>query len=285
MVLFHTSEAQSDFQSFRQTQIALLKSRLVLNAALRQPKVAELPVVRREADPVAWLEKELKTAGAASPEILSVTMQGVNGPDLKVIVDAVVAAYLQEIVNKEHIKRQARLDQLKEIAAKYDENLRRKRRTLRELAESVGSGDKQQLAMKQLYSQEQYHLTQRELLQVRSDLRKLQVQAGPPSRMTAMPRCPTPPSKPRSTRTRLCSSISPSRAQYEEYAAKARETAVQGRQASLGAALSPVGGRSQRPNSQTPRAAPDPGREAVSGAGQVPEHRASLFQPEADRFL
>ncbi len=178
MVLFRTSEAQSDFHSFRQTQIALIKSRLVLNAALRQPKVAELAAVRQEADPIGWLEKELKVSGAASPEILTVVMQGGDAAELKVIVDAVVAAYLQEIVNKEHGKRQARLDQLKEIAAKYDENLRRKRRTLRELAESVGSGDKQQLALRQLYNQEQYHLTQRELLQVRSELRKLQVQAG-----------------------------------------------------------------------------------------------------------
>ena len=106
--------------------------------------MAELNAVRQEADPIGWLERELKVTNASSPEILAVSMQGANAAELKVIVDAVVAAYLHEIVNKEQIIRQGRLDQLKEIAAKYDENLRRKRRTLRELAESVGSGDKQQ---------------------------------------------------------------------------------------------------------------------------------------------
>src|SRR5262249_37936028 len=59
----------------------------------------------------------------------------------------------------------------------YDEQLRRKRRTMRELAENVGSSDKQAIALKQLFSVEQYHMTQKELMQVRSDLRKLQTEA------------------------------------------------------------------------------------------------------------
>ena len=72
--LFTTNEARSDAGAFRQTQVALLKSRLVLNAALRQGKVAELPIVREQEEPVAWLEKELKAASGASPEILSVAL-------------------------------------------------------------------------------------------------------------------------------------------------------------------------------------------------------------------
>jgi len=175
-VLFNTNEMRSDATSFRQTQVALLKSRLVLNAALRQSKVAELSVVRARPDAIAWLEKELKVTPASSPEILGVWLSGEQPQELVVLVNAIVAAYMQEIVNKDHVKRQSRLDHLKEIAAKYDENLRRKRRTLRELAENVGSSDKQTLAMKQLFSVEQFHLTQKELLQVRSDLRKLQTE-------------------------------------------------------------------------------------------------------------
>lgn len=181
-VLFKTSEYRPDANAFRQTQLALVKSRLVLNAALRQPKVADLNTIRKQDDPISWLEKELKVSYASSPEILSVALSGDPPDELKIIVDAVVAAYLHEIVNKEQIKRQARLDQLEKISTKYQESLRQKRQAIRRIADNVGTSDKQNLALKQLYTQEQYHLTQKELLQVRSKLRELETEiaVGPP---------------------------------------------------------------------------------------------------------
>src|SRR5262249_30776570 len=53
-ILYERTEAQSDFASFQRTQVALIKSRLVLNAALRNPKVAQLDLdsVRKRMDPV-----------------------------------------------------------------------------------------------------------------------------------------------------------------------------------------------------------------------------------------
>jgi len=177
-VLFKTSEYRPDANAFRQTQLALVKSRLVLNAALRQPKVADLATLRKEPDPIAWLEKELKVSYTGSPEILSVALSGDPPDELKTIVDAVVTAYLQEIVNKEQIKRQARLDQLEKISIKYQENLRQKRLALRRIVQNVGTDDKQNLVLKQMYTQEQYHLTQKELLQVRSKLREVEIEAA-----------------------------------------------------------------------------------------------------------
>jgi polysaccharide biosynthesis transport protein len=177
-VLFKTSEYRPDSNAFRQTQLALVKSRLVLNAALRQPKVADLSTIRKQAEPIAWLEKELRVSYTGSPEIMGVALSGDLSDELKVIVDAVVAAYLQEIVNKEQIKRQARLDQLEKISTKYQESLRQKRLALRRIAEKVGTSDKLTLGFKQIYTQEQYHLTQKELLQTRSRLRDLEIEAA-----------------------------------------------------------------------------------------------------------
>ena len=53
------ASSQEDFDEYRRTQEAMVKSRLVLNAALRQPKIADLSIIRDHADPVEWLEKEL----------------------------------------------------------------------------------------------------------------------------------------------------------------------------------------------------------------------------------
>src|SRR4051794_16933325 len=61
---------------------------------------------------------------------------------------------------------------------------------MRDLAENVGSIDKQAIALMQLFNVEQYHLTQKELLQVRSDLRKLQTEAAGQSPEDAEPVVP-----------------------------------------------------------------------------------------------
>lgn len=225
-VLFQTSENRPDTSSFRQTQLALLKSRLVLNAALRQPKVAELSNVRKQEDPIAWLEKELKVSFASSPEILSVSLGGDPPVELKVLVDAVVNSYLQEIVNKEQIKRQARLDQLEKISAKYQDSLRQKRQMLRRVAENVGTGDKQAIALKQVYTQEQYHLTQKELLQVRSELRKLETeQATGPADLLDLPESLV---NEFIQKDLVLSRYQAQRTQLEEDMAQAKEKLVQG---------------------------------------------------------
>src|SRR5262249_19566842 len=49
-VLARTAEARFDFNTYRQTQSALVKKRQVLTAAVRDPAVAALPIVRSQSD-------------------------------------------------------------------------------------------------------------------------------------------------------------------------------------------------------------------------------------------
>jgi capsular exopolysaccharide synthesis family protein len=174
-VVFHKGESRADFQSYQRTQIALVKSRLVLNAALRHPDVADFAVVREQVDPVAWLQKELLVDFSIAPEIMRIALTGDRAEELKVLVDKVTRAYLDEIVNKENNQRRDRLEKLKEISERYEESLRRKRRTVRQLAEAVGTGDPHTLALKQRFAQEQLAATEKELLQLESELRKLKI--------------------------------------------------------------------------------------------------------------
>lgn len=175
-VVFAKGESRADFQSYQRTQVALVKSRLVLNAALRNPDVANIAVIRDSVDPVAWLQKELQVDFSVAPEILRIALSGSHAEELEVIVDRVAKAYLDEIVNKEDNKKRERLDKLKEIYDRYEDSLRRKRRTVRELSESVGTGDPHTLALKQRFAQEQLAWTEKELLQLESDLRKLKIE-------------------------------------------------------------------------------------------------------------
>lgn len=177
-ILFTTAEGKPDFMSYQKTQMALVCSRFVLNAALRQPKVADLPIVKDQLDPAEWLIKELQLDYMLSPEILRVRLRGDQPEELVTLVNAVVNAYMQEVVNKEQLLQQSRSDRLKQIYSQYEENLRSRRKTLRELAEAAGSSNEQTLSLKQRLAVEQMGMAQRELIQLQSELRKLQIEVG-----------------------------------------------------------------------------------------------------------
>jgi capsular exopolysaccharide synthesis family protein len=166
--------------NYQRTQLALVKSRLVLNAALRRPKVAELDLVRRQPDPVEWLEKDIKADYGLAPDILRVTLTGSEPDGLTSILNAVREAYLQEIVEKEHGERREKLAKLKELYTTYDNILHDKRQVLHKLAQDpkIGSGQSQTLAYKQKFALERLAATQKDLLQLQSDLRKAVLEAA-----------------------------------------------------------------------------------------------------------
>src|SRR5205085_7025324 len=68
------------------------------------------------------------------------------------------------------------LDQLKEIQSRYEEMLRRKRKSVREMSVAVGSGDPQVLTVKQRYAAEACGEAEKELIKLRSELRRLQLE-------------------------------------------------------------------------------------------------------------
>src|SRR5262249_20730421 len=92
---------QQDPGSFQRMQAARAKSRLVLTAALKQPKVADLATIRNQVEPIEWLEKEVKADYSAGPDSLTIFMNGDNPEELKILVNAITDAYLNEVVYKE----------------------------------------------------------------------------------------------------------------------------------------------------------------------------------------
>jgi polysaccharide biosynthesis transport protein len=171
------SVPESDFPAYRQTQLVLLKSRLVLNAALKQEGVAKLKVVAKQVDPVDWLEKELQVDFANGSEILRIGMSGEEAAEPMMLANAVVQAYLDQVVNVESKQRRDRYDLLKETWNRYQENLREKRKELRRLTELAGSDDKKTLANLQQLELERLGRAEQELAKVQSELRSLRVES------------------------------------------------------------------------------------------------------------
>jgi len=93
-IKYRTVTSNEEFESYRQSQIAMIKSRAVLDRALRNLKVAALPMVKECADPVEWLEKKIVVDSPDYPELIRISMNGADPAALVEIVNAVREAYL-----------------------------------------------------------------------------------------------------------------------------------------------------------------------------------------------
>src|SRR5207244_2929955 len=129
------------------------KSRVVLEAALARPGVADLPSVRAQADPVAWLERQIRADFTVAPEILRVVLAGSDPTELQVLLRAVRDAYLDEITAQEQRPQTERLDRLRKLHDEYSAALAERRKVIRELAEGLGASDPTTLGQKQQLAQ------------------------------------------------------------------------------------------------------------------------------------
>lgn len=169
---------RADFNTFKQTQVALLRSRKVLTAALRSPKVANSDWLKQTADPLVWLEKEVKITFPSSPEIMNVSLAGKADqvPNLTALVDAVSDAYLSEIVDKDHQRLLKQLDLLREIAGRYEKKVKAIRLSMKKLREQAGTGSTATLVLKQNMAVKELDGAVQDLARHRGEMRSLRSQ-------------------------------------------------------------------------------------------------------------
>jgi capsular exopolysaccharide synthesis family protein len=165
-----------DFTIFQQAQKAMVKSRMVLNAALRDPEVRDLSFLRTAEDPIEYLQTKLKVDYSTGPEFLTVQLTEKDKAEVTKLIDAVTQAYLKEVVGNERLARNTRLDHLKDAIQKYSDILATKRKTFKELQKSVGSKNADVLAAKQRYLIEVAGKARNELAPVEFERKRLQVE-------------------------------------------------------------------------------------------------------------
>lgn len=173
-IIFKTGESQANFATYQQTELTLLKSRQVLNAALRNESVVPLQLDQRHPDPVAWLEGKIQANYRG--EVLRIAMNGPNPNEVAVLVNAVTEAYLNEHVNKSDKEKRDRHEQLKIIYTDYQGRLEKKRRELKALADQLGSSDHDTIQYTQQLLLERRELALQELATLGRDLERLRIQ-------------------------------------------------------------------------------------------------------------
>ncbi len=118
--------SESGLTAYLRTQAAVIKTPAVLNAALLEPQVADLDVIRGHADPFAWLQENLVVDFTGGQDTLRVSLSMDNPEEAAVLVNAVVRAYLDEL----HHKRDAYVQQLQKTADELQKQLNHKRENL-----------------------------------------------------------------------------------------------------------------------------------------------------------
>jgi capsular exopolysaccharide synthesis family protein len=174
--VFQRPMNSEDFANYQRVQIAMLKGRYVLNAALQNPKLKTVPIIWDQPDPLTWLQGQIQADFAVAPEILRISMVGPDPTALPVIVDAVRDAYLKEVVDDETSGRQKRYDQLKRYQAEWDSRLQDKRETLKNLAKAVGTKDGKVLATAQELENRYVQELQLELFRKNSEIEAWRMQ-------------------------------------------------------------------------------------------------------------
>jgi polysaccharide biosynthesis transport protein len=168
-IIATTKEYRLDPETDRRTQVALVKS-LVLSKVVLQPEIAQLESVKRQSDPAAWLEKDLKAEFTGKLFRLSLTA---NDPvEVTSLVKAITQTYLSEVANKEKLERLARNRTLEQHHEILHKQLESKRNQLRQHAMALGSKDKQSLSAQQRLAISRQSMAEEELLRTQAELKR-----------------------------------------------------------------------------------------------------------------
>jgi capsular exopolysaccharide synthesis family protein len=173
-IIFKTGESQANFATYQQTELTWLKSRMVLNAALRDESVVPLQLDQRYPDPVAWLEGKIQANYKG--EVLRIAMTGPNPNEVAVLVNSVTDAYMNEHVNKTDKERRDHHERLKEIYTDYQGRLEKKRKELKALSEQLGSSDRETIQFSEQLLLERRELALQDLATLNRDLERLRIQ-------------------------------------------------------------------------------------------------------------
>ncbi len=163
-------EAPLDLVAHQRHQIALLKSRLVLNSALRDPDVTQLALLEHHPEPVEWLWKQVQAGFGDSSEVLVISMTGPDAEPLIVLVNAIRKAYLREVVDRERTNRIERKNHVQDLMRKYHEQVKEAHRLQKELEEKAGGRDVGIRARILAFVQQQLAMSEGEMLRIQKEL-------------------------------------------------------------------------------------------------------------------
>jgi len=108
------TRSRTDFNTYLKTNAKLIRNEFVLSKALGMEvdgrRICDLPTIKEQENPIQFLEEELIVTNTDGVEVITISMKGHNPEDIRRIVNAVQMAYMEEVIEKEILERQAFLN-------------------------------------------------------------------------------------------------------------------------------------------------------------------------------
>jgi polysaccharide biosynthesis transport protein len=132
---------EANYKRFLKTQLALLKSRQVINSSLQHSEIRELAAISGQDDPVSWMLDHLEVTNPEDTEVLELALapgSGATAKDQAMLVNAIKQAYLDVVVNREYELGADRQRRLRQRLGTYQDLIKSRRETLRSPAQKKG---------------------------------------------------------------------------------------------------------------------------------------------------
>jgi capsular exopolysaccharide synthesis family protein len=154
---------------------ALIKSPLVLQAALIRKDIADLDAVQyHKGEEVLWLLDELKVNFAAESPILEVAYEGEEKPeDMVKVVDAVVDAYKEKVLSQDRLIQSATRDDLNSALISIKSDLEQKLKDMQAKEKIKGAKSFVEVELPKIKAD--ISLFQAQLIQIDKDLADIEV--------------------------------------------------------------------------------------------------------------
>lgn len=136
------------FETYINSVKQLITSRRVLRTTLRNEDVKACSIVQQEDDQASWLASELSVSNPRDSEILIVRLTSENPEESATLVNAVVDTYMDEVETKLRQALSRKRDTLERIHNDLLAQEEQKREQLKNLAEQLGTVDREELSVK-----------------------------------------------------------------------------------------------------------------------------------------
>jgi polysaccharide biosynthesis transport protein len=164
---------QPEYEAFRKTQAARVRSPLVLQDVLNKEGIASLPMLRNEPEPEQFLEDEIIAVIPAESELLQIKMRGKDPHQLVKIVNAVKDSYIENVVQAENRNLKGRHDLLENTLNLKKTEIANKRQQLQTLETQTNSPDLDSVKVQENLLIQQSGNIMNEMSRVRDDLAKV----------------------------------------------------------------------------------------------------------------
>jgi hypothetical protein len=176
-LLFRPETDWANNEAYLRKQAVLIRDRVTIMAALRDPEIANLQTLKEQADPVQWIENSL-TVEFPSPEFIQISSSGERPVEIKKIVAAVIQAYMEKYVYRDKFDREQRRKKIEELRQEYTKKLGTLKERLKQVRERAGGEDEAAMQVVQQLANEELPLDIKRLTEVHQQLLVLRVEFG-----------------------------------------------------------------------------------------------------------